>query len=55
MQSLPGTQLPHLDFCALAQAQGVAARRADTAEALDEALKWSFAADVPSLVEAVVD
>jgi benzoylformate decarboxylase len=55
MQSLPGTQLPHLDFCALAQAQGVAARRADTAAALDEALAWSFAADVPTLVEAVVD
>ncbi|KPF80813.1 thiamine pyrophosphate-dependent enzyme [Novosphingobium sp. AAP93] len=55
MQSLPGTQLPHLNFCALAEAQGVAARRTDTAAALDEALKWSFAADVPSLVEAVVD
>ncbi len=55
MQSLPGTQLPHLDFCALAQAQGVAARRAETAAALDEALAWSFAADVPTLVEAVVD
>ncbi|MBY0393546.1 MAG: benzoylformate decarboxylase, partial [Novosphingobium sp.] len=55
MQSLPGTQLPHLDFCALAEAQGVAARRADTAAALDDALRWSFAADVPSLVEAVVD
>ena len=55
MQSLPGTQLPHLDFCALAEAQGVTARRADTAAGLDEALKWSFAADFPSLVEAVVD
>jgi benzoylformate decarboxylase len=55
MQSLPGTQLPDLDFCALAAAQGVAARRAETADALDEALRWSFAADFPSLVEAVVD
>lgn len=55
MQSLPGTQLPHLDFCALAEAQGVAARRADTPAGLDEALKWSFAANVPSLVEAFVD
>ncbi|MBX9884300.1 MAG: benzoylformate decarboxylase [Novosphingobium sp.] len=55
MQSLPGTQLPDLDFCALAQAQGVAARRAETADALDAALQWSFAANVPSLVEAVVD
>jgi benzoylformate decarboxylase len=55
IQKLPGTQLPDLDFCALAQAQGVAARRAETAAELDEALAWSFAADVPSLVEAVVD
>ncbi len=55
LQSLPGTQLPHLDFCSLAQGQGIAARRAETAEELDEALSWSFAADFPSLVEAVVD
>jgi benzoylformate decarboxylase len=39
----------------MAQGQGVAARRAETAAELEEALKWSFAADFPSLVEAVVD
>jgi benzoylformate decarboxylase len=50
-----GTDLPHLDFLALATGQGVAARRAQAPAALAEALAWSFAADVPTLVEVVVD
>lgn len=54
MQSLVGTQFPELDFCALAQGHGVAARRAEDAAALDAALQWSFGADGPTLVEAVI-
>ncbi|MDP3548847.1 MAG: benzoylformate decarboxylase [Novosphingobium sp.] len=54
MQSLVGTQFPELDFCALAQGHGVVSRRAEDAATLDAALQWSFAADGPTLVEAVV-
>lgn len=54
MQTLVGTQFPELDFCALAQGHGVASRRADDAAALDAALQWSFTAQGPTLVEAVV-
>lgn len=54
MQQLVGTQFPELDFCMLAQGHGMAARRATDAASLDEALRWSFAANGPTLVEAVV-
>lgn len=54
MQKLQGTQFPELDFCMLAGGHGVAARRATDAASLDAALRWSFAADGPTLVEAVV-
>ncbi len=54
MQKLVGTQFPELDFCMLAGGHGVAAWRATDAASLDEALRWSFAADGPTLVEAVV-
>ncbi|MCY1673107.1 benzoylformate decarboxylase [Novosphingobium sp. SL115] len=54
IQELVGTQFPELDFCLLAQGHGVAARRATDATSLNEALRWSFAADGPTLVEAVV-
>ncbi len=49
--ALPGMRLPHLDFCALAQGQGVAAIRVDCCEDLDAALTRIFAADVPMLLE----
>ena len=54
MQELVGTQVPELDFCMLAQGHGLTARRATDAASLDEALRWSFAATGPTLVEAVV-
>lgn len=54
MQSLVGTQFPELDFCKLAEGHGVAARRASDAASLDEALRWSFAASEPTLVEVEV-
>ncbi len=55
LQRTVGTDLPRLDFVAIANGQGVAARRAEGKAALAEALAWSFAADGPTLVEVVVD
>ncbi len=52
--SLPGVRLPHLDFCALAASQGVAAIRVDRCEDLDAALTRVFAADSPMLLEVCV-
>lgn len=54
MQQLVGTQFPELDFCKLAEGHGMSARRADDAASLDAALRWSLAADGPTLVEANV-
>ena len=54
LQQPVGTELPVLDFCALAAGHGVPARRADDAASLEEALCWSLAADGPTLVAAVV-
>jgi benzoylformate decarboxylase len=53
MQTLVGTQFPELDFCALAQGHGVAARAAQDLPTLDAALAWSLAA-AGTLVEAEV-
>jgi benzoylformate decarboxylase len=55
LQRTVGTDLPGLDFVALATGQSVAARRAQGKTALAEALAWSFAATIPTLVEVVVD
>lgn len=55
LRKVEGTDLTGLDFCALAAGHGMAARRAETPEALDAALAWSFAANEPTLVEIVVD
>lgn len=54
LQTLVGTQFPELDFVQLAAGHGVRAERAGDAAALDAALARSFAADEPTLVEAVV-
>jgi benzoylformate decarboxylase len=54
LQRTVGTDLPALDFLALATGQGVAARRAQAKAALEEALAWSFSANGPTLVEVVV-
>ena len=51
----PGTRLPHLDFCALARAQGVAAVRVGRCGELDGAISMAFAAPGPALVEVCVE
>jgi benzoylformate decarboxylase len=51
---LPGLRLPHLDFCALAQSQGVPALRVERCRDLDAALGEVFAARVPMLLEVRV-
>jgi benzoylformate decarboxylase len=55
LQRTVGTDLPGLDFVALASGQSVEARRARGKSALAEALAWSFDAAAPTLVEVVVD
>lgn len=51
----PGTQLPHLDFCALARAQGVDSIGVARCAELDTALRAAFAATQPVLVEVRVE
>jgi len=56
LQRTIGTSLPNIDFCALAQGQGVKAISVDRGGALDEALRTAFAtAAGPTLVEVAVD
>jgi benzoylformate decarboxylase len=52
---LPGTRLPHLDFCALASAQGVEGVRVTRCAELDAALRMAFVATGPMLVEVCVE
>ncbi len=54
IRALPGVLLPHLDFCGLARAQGVASVRVENCADLDAALLELFAADVPMLLEVGV-
>ena len=51
---LPGTRLPHLDFCALAAGHGVQALRVARCEDLDAGLQRVFAASAPMLLEVCV-
>lgn len=55
LQETVGTQLPDIDFCALARGQGIEAMRVTDAASLDDALAASFNASHPTLVEVVVD
>jgi benzoylformate decarboxylase len=56
LQRTVATNLPDIDFCALAEGQGVAATAVDSCEALDDALRTAFAAhSKPTLVEVAVD
>lgn len=55
LDSVVGSDLAGLDFCALAKGHGLPARRAATLDELDEALAWSFGSPGPSLVEIVLD
>ncbi|HEX4307752.1 MAG TPA: benzoylformate decarboxylase [Solirubrobacterales bacterium] len=52
---LPGTDLPGLDFVALATGYGVEARRAETASELDAALAAAFASRGPNLIEVATE
>jgi benzoylformate decarboxylase len=54
IDALPGVALPDLDFCRLAQAQGVEALRVERSEDLDAALQAVFAAAGPMLLEVRV-
>jgi benzoylformate decarboxylase len=54
IDTLPGVHLPDLDFCALAEAQGVKAMLVARCEDLDAALRTLFAAAVPMLLEVRV-
>jgi benzoylformate decarboxylase len=54
MPTLPGTELPHLDFCALARGHGMQAKRVERCEELDAALVDAFAATEPILLEVCV-
>src|SRR6266699_2164043 len=51
----PGTHLAHLDFCALARAQGVEAVRVSRCAELDGALGMAFTATHPVLIEVCVE
>lgn len=55
LQKTVGTRLDDLDFCKLAEGQGIPAVRVASIDQLDEALSRSFAAPGPTLVEVMVD
>lgn len=55
MQQAVGTNLPDLDFCALAKAQGLDAIRVARSADLDPALERAFRAATPTLVEVAVE
>ncbi|GAB3029160.1 benzoylformate decarboxylase [Parafrigoribacterium mesophilum] len=51
VESIPGIDLPGLDFCALATGYGVSATVADTTDALEAALRNALAGSAPTLIE----
>ena len=55
LKDLPGTQLPGVDFCALARAQGVSAMSVMHTRDLDAALKEAFRFEKALLVEVVTE
>ena len=55
LATVPGTRLAHLDFCALARAQGVDAVRVSGCADLDGALRSAFASPGPVLIEVCVE
>jgi benzoylformate decarboxylase len=55
MNEVPGCDLSGLDFAKLADGMGVAARRVETVDELDEALSWSFAAQGPTLLDLKIE
>jgi benzoylformate decarboxylase len=55
LKELPGTQLPGIDFCALAEAQGVPAIRVTRPAELDAALTEAFRFEKSLLLEVVTE
>jgi benzoylformate decarboxylase len=55
LKQLPGTQLPAIDFCAIAEAQGVRAIRVTRTRDLDAALREAFRFEKALLVEVVTE
>jgi benzoylformate decarboxylase len=55
MNEVPGCDLSGLDFAKLADGMGVAARRVETVGELDEALRWSFAEQGPTLLDLKIE
>jgi benzoylformate decarboxylase len=55
LKELPGTQLPGIDFCALAEAQGVRAIRVTHTGELDAALAEAFRFEKALLVQVVTE
>ncbi|MXO59033.1 benzoylformate decarboxylase [Altererythrobacter salegens] len=51
MNHVPGCDLTGLDFVKIAEGHGVPAKRVETVEELDSALKWSFDASGPTLLD----
>ena len=51
MNSVPGCDLTGLDFVRLAEGQAIAARRVDSVDTLDDALRWSFESPEPTLLD----
>lgn len=55
LQTLVGTELDGIDFCALARGQGLAAERVDAADSLDAALVRALADRHPNLIDLRID
>lgn len=55
LEYLPGTQLPGIDFCTLAEGQGVRAIRVTHTSELDAALREAFRFEKALLIEVVVE
>lgn len=54
LQRTEGTDLPGLDFTSIARGHGVMAERVTAADSLDRALRTSFAAAGPMLIDVIV-
>jgi benzoylformate decarboxylase len=54
MNGVPGTTLTGIDFVGMATAMGIAARRVEDHALLDDALRWSFAASGPTLLDLAI-
>jgi benzoylformate decarboxylase len=55
LEKTEGTDLPGIDFAAIATGQGMKAERVTTADALDRGLRAAFSLAQPMLIDAVVE